>query len=101
LFSVIGPSVFAKNMGSYHSGGFWAMLRYVARVFTCWTVKGEADIEKCVVWTRWCSDPHTEAKHYFCCGNVGWVLNLTWRQSFAIHRLDSPRIFPVDISHEV
>jgi hypothetical protein len=48
-----------------------------------------------------CSGPHSMAEHYFSCGNVGWVLNLTWRHSFAISRLDNPRLFPVDISQEV
>jgi hypothetical protein len=33
MFSVTGPYFFVKNMGSYHSRGFWAMLHYVARIF--------------------------------------------------------------------
>lgn len=100
-FSIIGPYFFVKNTSSYHSGGFWAMLHHVARIFTCWTVKGEAESKKCVVSTWWCNVPHSKAKHYICCGNVGWVLNLPWRHSFAIRRLEGPRIFPVDISQEV
>jgi hypothetical protein len=46
-FIVIVPYFFAKNIGNYHNGGFWIMLHYVARIFVCWTVKGEAEWETC------------------------------------------------------
>lgn len=64
-FSVTGPYFFAKNIGSYHSRGFWAMLHHVARIFSCWTVKREAESEKCVVSTWWCSGPHSRQSIIF------------------------------------